>query len=541
MPLPKKPGLSRRLQSGPCDTRMQGIANDVVCAVEAKTKILWLCLHFPELPLEIYSRADVNDTPLAVSIGTNNRECVLLCNRPALRCGIQAGMTISAAFALAANLRIRQRNKAAEQEALTRIAVWAGQFTSRVNLVLPGSLVLEIGASLALFRGLENLLDRIKRELADLGYASRLGVAVTPLGATWLARAGVETPSANIRQLRVQLAPLPLRALDLDPKTLETLADLGLHCIGDCLRLPRDGLSRRFGPAFLRDFDCALGKVPDARQTFVPTPRFGSILLLPAPADNSEALLFAAQRLLAELAAFLRVRSGGILGLSLELRHASGAPTRLRLTLTTPSRDADYLRELLRARLERLKLHQAVEEIRLLTGHILPLPANDQDLFGSRDLPVGNDSEPGRTMTWLSRQSLALGRQHQLVERLRARLGNEAVRGICLVSEHRPERAHRACAPGGNDALDGLEIPPPAGDRPLWLLCEPLPLRIVRERPWLQGVLSLQAGPERVESGWWDGQDIARDYFVAENHKGARFWIYRERKTLQWFLHGIFA
>ena len=49
-------------------------------------------------------------------------------------------------------------------------------------------------------------------------------------------------------------------------------------------------------------------------------------------------------------------------------------------------------------------------------------------------------------------------------------------------------------------------------------------------------------GPERIESGWWDGDDVTRDYFVALNADGARFWVFRERSGASgWFLHGIFA
>ena len=36
--------------------------------------------------------------------------------------------------------------------------------------------------------------------------------------------------------------------------------------------------------------------------------------------------------------------------------------------------------------------------------------------------------------------------------------------------------------------------------------------------------------------------DVSRDYFVAENPAGERFWIFRERRVgTDWFLHGVFA
>ena len=85
-------------------------------------------------------------------------------------------------------------------------------------------------------------------------------------------------------------------------------------------------------------------------------------------------------------------------------------------------------------------------------------------------------------------------------------------------------------------------MPPlPVAPRPLWLLGEPQPLAALLERqPWV-----LREGPERIESGWWDGRDVRRDYYVAENPNGEIVWIYRDHRygtdDGEWFLHGVFA
>jgi protein ImuB len=123
-----------------------------------------------------------------------------------------------------------------------------------------------------------------------------------------------------------------------------------------------------------------------------------------------------------------------------------------------------------------------------------------------------------------------------LLERLRARLGSEAVRGVYPIAEHRPEQAWRYGEPGE------MTGDCPSGERPLWILDTPMRLQQKRGRPLLHGRLSLQADRERIESGWWDGGDVRRDYFIAEDTRHSRYWIYRDLDDADghWYLHGIF-
>ena len=54
------------------------------------------------------------------------------------------------------------------------------------------------------------------------------------------------------------------------------------------------------------------------------------------------------------------------------------------------------------------------------------------------------------------------------------------------------------------------------------------------------GPLTLVAGPERIESGWWDGNDVRRDYFIARTPRDALLWVFQERQS-GWYLHGVFS
>ena len=71
--------------------------------------------------------------------------------------------------------------------------------------------------------------------------------------------------------------------------------------------------------------------------------------------------------------------------------------------------------------------------------------------------------------------------------------------------------------------------------RPAWLLPRPVPLR--------DHSLVVLAGPERIESGWWDGGDLRRDYYVVQTSQGQRAWAFLPAgaSDAAWMLHGWFA
>ena len=477
---------------------------------------LWVGLYLPDFALEVFVRASRVAEPLAICEGSGRAQQVVCANAPAQRLGVLPGLRAIAALALGAALRIRRRDPQVERAALEALAAWAVQFSSLVHIVAPQTLVLEVGGSLRLFGGLEALLARLELGLAELGYRARFGVAPTPLAATWLARVGVEDPITDPARPAGALAELPLAVLELAPGEREGFEAMGIRRLGEVLRLPRDGVAKRWGAELLVQLDRALGRLPDPRAAFVPAASFESQLLLPGAVENVEALAFALQRLVAELCGALRARVVGVSALELLLLHPGAETTRIELGLVAPSRDARHLLELFREQLARVTLPAPVEALRLRAPRLAALASASLDLFGSRQA----DAEAAGA----------------LIERLRARLGRRAVRGLKSVAEHRPERAFAWGEPGeGGAVVDSAE-------RPFWLLPTPLPLEMRDGQPWFGGALELEHSVERIESGWWDGADIARDYFVARNRQGERYWVFRDLpQARQWWLHGVFG
>jgi len=475
--------------------------------------MLWIALDFPCLPLDTFALSSAHTEPWAIADGTE----VLVCNAPAQALGVRSGMRLSAASALAPQLNYRLRDKAAEAATLATLAAWANQFTPNVSLEPPRALLLDIEGSLRCFGGIRPILQTLKRELDAMGYAATMACAPTATAALLLARAGMQKIVNCKGALEAVVASLPLAALDCDAQTAQTLQAVGVKHVAELMALPRDGLARRGGRPLLDTVDRALGRLPAPRQFFVPPAQFSAKLELAAPVAHSEALLFAARRLINQLTGFLAARNGGIQRFTLTLLHERSAATRVDIGLVAPTRDPAHLTLLVRERLGALALTAPVHTLGVEADDILVLSEANRELFADR---AGTQGE------W-----------QKLVERLRARLGPQGVQGVAAEAEHRPERASRASEPGAVSAA------PARGPRPLWLLAAPQPLREVGARPhYRETALALVAGPERIESGWWDDDDVKRDYFVAQTPDHATLWIYRDSRAPRgWYLHGVFS
>jgi protein ImuB len=454
--------------------------------------MLWVALCFPRLALEARLRGLASPDAAGEAWAVSENRSVLACNAAAEAAGVRPGSALAAAWALAPQLRVLPRSAAAEKAALETIAAWAGQFTSRVSLEPPQDVLLEVAGSLRLFRGADCLMGCLRSGLAQLGFEAQIAAGPTARAALWLARGAGEL-----------LEDLPVHAIDASPEARALLSKIGIRTLGALLRLPRAGVAARFGQRLLDDLDRVLGRAPEAREFFVPPAHFSAQLELPAPVMEAERVLFAAHRLLLQLEGFLAVRQSGVRRFRLSLLHHGAPPAAIDIGFSVPRRDTGHGLRLLRERLGGSALAGAVEAIRLEAGGLVPLPGATRDLLGE-----------ARTATedW-----------QRLAERLQARLGSERVHGLCLHADHRPEHAWRTAGDGGTAIAA-------AGPRPLWLLEPPRRLG--------EGDFVLLAGPERIESGWWDGEDVARDYFIAARGPSLA-WIYRAREG--WFLHGLFA
>jgi len=506
--------------------------------------MLWIALHPPALSLQAFA-ATLGSAQHALPLALLDAHRIQAVNRVALQLGVKPGLKRATALALAPQLLFGQADATRDAQALHALAHAALAFTPSVTLDGDGPValpcvLLELQSSLRYFGGLTALLQRLRAALAPLGLRVRIASAPTALGAALLARwrSGFEqgAHSRELHALQRQLDAVPLALLGAAQSQAEALSGMGLRTLGDLRRLPRDGLARRCGEALLDQLDRARGDRPDPREWLTPAPTFEARLELFERADSTAPLLHAAAVLLARLVAWAgaqHARIGAfVLAMHHERRHRAEAPageqTELTIALAEASNDAKHLHTLLHERLARLALPAPTLELRLRCDQLVHRAAPNGELF-----PTAAGAQEGLL---------------RLIERLQARLGPQRVCRVLRVEDHRPERA-TAWQPALAAAARVSAWPAaPTLTRPVWLLADAQALGERASRPVLDGrPLQLLAGPERIETGWWDGAPAARDYFIAQAHDGALVWIYRARLPLSpaagegWFLQGRFG
>jgi protein ImuB len=413
---------------------------------------------------------------------------------------------------------------------LRRLCPHAQQFTSLVSMEMPNALLLEIKGSVKLFGSLAALHADVDAAWGGLKLRAHSATAPSPLAALWFARAGKRVLIEDPGLLAGALAELPIACTSWDAERLHTLRAMGVTRVGELLRLPRAGVARRFSPGALLDLDIALARQAAPRRAFVPHERFRERCDFEMEIETVAYLLKALEPLLERCARFLRERQAGVQALDLRLRHRARPATRVRAGLASITGERRRLTDVVSQKLSRLELAAPVRGMELRSGTLRPLSAGSFDVFAPLGIAGGGDTVP------------------QLVERLRARLGEEAVYGLCSIAEHRPEAAWQRvhalpldCTPRARAPLVRRDIPEQDMPRPVWLLDAPVILEAPQVQPLRQSDLVLEQGPERIESGWWDGNDVARDYYIARQAGGARLWVFQERRSQCWYLHGVFA
>jgi protein ImuB len=399
--------------------------------------------------------------------------------------------------------------------AMERLAAWAYQWSSQVSYRLsdPPLLWLELGASEHLFGGYAALLEQVQAGLTQLKLSHVCALAPSPHGAALLTQAERQRCVYTRPQLRLRLEPLPLEWLELPIEVIGALQSAGLRNIGQLLALPAAAIARRFGPQTCRYLRQLLGQQSDPRTAWQLPSTYQARCEFGCELRETTALLFPLQRLLLEFQGYLRGRDCAVLRFTLKLEHHRLPASDLTIGLSAPGREAAQFLQLVRERLHNLVLPAPVCGLCLEALEFTAPGIVQADLFGS----------PAQQL-----QQLQL-----LLDRLRARLGADQVQSLALKPDYRPERAWDYAPPlqtrSGRDCTVADDYQPA---RPCFLATQ-----LQRVAPPAR----LLSGPERIENGWWDRADAARDYYIALAEDGARLWVFRNLSDGGWYLQGLWT
>jgi protein ImuB len=494
------------------------------------------------------------DRPFVLAITAAGGPRIAALNEAAEAVGLMLGEPLADARAKASHVQVRAVDTAADDAALRRLALWATRYTPTAS---PWSeengadgFFLDIEGAAHLFGGEEKLLADLSFRLErNFGPQARLAVADTP-GAAWALSRFHAAPSPVLPSGREAeaLAPLPIEALRLSPKTCTTLRRLGLKSVGALLDKPRAPFAARFPAELLWRIDQALGRTDEPLVPIVAPPVYHTLRYLLEPIITQEAVVALAKRLMNTLVHVLTRDDVGARALRLSLYRVDGAVETVDIALTLPTRNVAHVIRMIDLKLEALAATQdpgfGFEAIGLAVTRAESTPARQNELIAE---DAGDADRTERCAV--------------LIDTLRQRLGPHNVQRFEPIASHLPERAE-ARLPITGEAR-GLWPEPEQKTRPLLLLPHAEPAEVMALIPdgpprrfrW-RGVtyeVAGSEGPERIASEWWRQHDghrspkPTRDYYLVEDADGHRFWLYREglyaRETAsaRWFVHGLFA
>ena len=560
-----------------------------------------LCIWLPNWPLQrlLIAQPELRERPVVLYHSSvkpkraNPKRAVrstvlglrtVACSSIAAQCGVTVGLSVAEARGLFQTSPMLPKKKIAsernsstaasegpyfaehderaDREAFEQLANWCQRFSPHIGFEQPhyeqsqsiDTLLLEITGCTHLFGNEEQLLEQVTAAFQQKNLIIEAAIAST-VGTAWAVAHFVCELQSKCEVSRVirtgkegnHLQLLPVAALRLDLATLQTLQELDLRTIGRLLSLPRASLPAHLGPKVVQRIDQALGEVAEPIVPFEPTQQVAVGQAFPHPICHHKSLAAELKQLIDRLVKQLQSRQEGVQGLHVRFDGADQDEVQFSLGLVGPSKSADYLTQMVLARMERQPIPREVLGVHIQAYSTAPLCVQQTELFEeTADLTKHKHFQ-------------------QLVDCLSMRLGERAVLSATLLQDAQPEYAFR-WQPRVQGTLSATRPEPVAqlnhsrnplcvrtffSARPIWLKQRPQPIVVltalndgppIRFRWKSHDHLVVRSwGPERIETGWWRMSPVRRDYYRVEPSQGYQFWVFRKTATpTTWFLHGSF-
>ena len=435
----------------------------------------------------------------------------------------------------------------------------------------PQALLCDLAGIAHLFGGELGLLRVAQECLARHGYWGRMAIA-NSVGAAWalahyaegttirgdkwqVIQDGWIVPADATRQA---LEVLPVASLRIPQEVAMTLQRLGIETVGELLALPKPSLASRLGDQLVLRINQALGEVEEPLSVHRHAAEHRCSIELEYPTSDQCILADRVQRLIANIRTGMATRNRGALRLACRLDLVAHPSLTFYVGLFTPTLDVEHLTDLVVNQLDGHQLPAPVERVSILVLLSSPLSVSQNSLFDTSE----------------DESSVSSPQLAKLVNSLSGRLGRDAVVRVSLSDNPLPEHAYRAWSMTDHQSTDDsvrrlqqssrsrhLPSKQDANRRPLSLFSNPVLLQFDNQLIDQQVPQSFRLdgtthrvlrywGPERLESNWWRGPCVRRDYFRIETDREVWWWVFRDfnstcdtrRQTHGcWMLHGYFA
>jgi protein ImuB len=472
--------------------------------------------------------------PVVFAESDHGRMVITATNAAAETQGIGQGMAVADARAVVMDLQVFDEKPGRNEMLLKALGEWCIRYSPIVAVYLPCGLILDASGCTHLWGGEREYLKSIVKRLSQKGYDVRVSIADT-VGAAWANVCfGRVSPIIEPGKQRDVLRAIPSVGLRLEPEILDKLHKLGLYYIGDFMDMARPVLRRRFGYGLLHRISQALGHEEEVIEPLHPVQVYESRLPCLEPIRTRTAIEIAVKKLLEMLCLDLKSDGHGIRTAVLKCFRLDGRVEQVDIGTNRPTYHISHLFKLFELKIGSIAPGLGIE-LFILTA------------TKTEDVPLIQEA------AWAGKQGLDDSAIAEMLDRVAGKVGAKVIHRY-LPNEHFwPERSIKeASTLKEKPAIPWLQNHP----GPAHLLNVPERVNVIFIEPdnpprtFIHHAkrynIKKADGPERIEREWWMDEGEHRDYYVVEDEKGCRYWLFRlgyysDEKHYQWFIHGFFA
>lgn len=448
--------------------------------------------------------------------------------------GVFAGMNLADARVFVAKLEGIEEEKGRAEKILKGLGEWLIRFSPVVSIDSNDGLFIDASGCAHLWGSEKQYLTEIHKRIEAFGYRVRIAMAGTP-GAAWaVARFGKNKAIITNGSELKAVSSFPPHALRIDAEWVAQFQKLGLRKLSDFIMFDQYAIRRRFGEDVCKRIRQLKGQEEEFIQPIIPIDAYQCRLNCHEPVNGRKSVEIALEKLLKELSTRLLSEGKGLRHAVFECYRIDQQKSFIEIRTAQANADEKHLFKLFEYHFPELAPDPGVELFVLTARQVQSLETRQELIFQDNNGP----------------SIMALNR---LFDRMRSKLHEKQISIFDPAEHHWPERAVKFHE--GLPTIDKAEWPSDK-PRPIRLEKPPIPIEVTAPIPdyppmlfRLYGQLHkvIRAdGPERLEQEWWIGEGLHRDYYIIEDDKAVRYWIFRlghydPTIKASWYIHGIFA